>query len=144
MAKYGPRKPSRVELNANALTQTQQILAKGVLHFLHDIALEASSRAADAPPYGEGLVKSWGAAMYVNGKKVGDISGDGKATAKPREFRPGPGLTGIVGFGFPARFVETGTSDTRAQPFFTPSVMAALPNASAVIGEVTRPLLGKP
>ncbi len=143
MAKYGPAKPSRVQLNANALTQTQQILAKGVLHFLHEIALEASSRAADAPPLGVGLVDTWGAAMYVDGKKVGEISGDGKATKKPRAFRAGPGLAGLVGFGFPARFVEVGTSRSRAQPFFTPSVMSALPNASAVIGAVTRPLLGK-
>jgi hypothetical protein len=36
-----------------------------------------------------------------------------------------------------------GTAHSRAQPFFTPAVMTALPKANAVIGEVTRPLLGK-
>lgn len=135
---------SRVVLNLAKLDQVQQALAMGCLKLLETIAREASDRAPDAPPLGQGLVKSWGAAVYVDGKKVGDVSADGTATAKPRAFRAGSGLTGLVGFGFPARFVEIGTSDTRAQPFLTPAAESVRGRAIALVREGAAPLLAKP
>lgn len=140
------RKQTRVLLNQSKLDQAQLALAMGILNLGHDIALEASSRAADAPPYGEGIVKGWGVAVYVGTKKVGDISADGTATAKPRAFkvRGREGLSAVVGFGFPARFLEMGTSDTAAQPFLTPAVMSVGPKAAELIREGAAPILSRP
>jgi HK97 gp10 family phage protein len=121
------RKPSRMEVNYAALEKAQQAVASGVLALGESVARHAAADApvSDDPRYGH-VKDQWGAAVYVNGKKVGDVSADGSAVAKPREFRAArTGVSGIVGFGFPARFVEVGTSDTPAQPFLSPAAQAA-------------------
>jgi hypothetical protein len=134
---------TRVNLNRAKLTQVQEAIADGLLHFGHEVALEAAARAPDATPYGVGLVDSWGAVAYVDGRKVGDISGDGKAVAKPRGVRVAKGLTMLVGFSMPARFQEFGTVNHGAQPFFTPAVMGMQGNAASIIAEVSAPAIAR-
>lgn len=128
-------KASRVELNRAAMGEVLTAAGDGLLALAD--AMLARARPPDAPPYGKGLVKAGGTGVWVNGKKTG-----GNAS-KPRALRLSkPGITAIVGYGFPGRFVELGTIDTPAEPFLTPAVMAEVPNAEVHIGPATRRRLG--
>lgn len=122
---------SRVEVNRAALGEVYVAAGDGLLALAD--AMLANARPPDAPPYGKGLVKAGGTAVWVNGKKTGGTG------SKPRGLRlDKPGATAIVGFGFPGRFVELGTIDTPAEPFLTPAVMQEAPNAEVHIGPAVR------
>lgn len=140
------RKPSaRVVLNMSALNEVQQALAYGLKDLGEAVAREAAGNAAvsEDPRYGH-VKDQWGVAIFVDGKKVGDASSDGSATAKPREFRAPKGLSGFVGFGFPGRFLEVGTSDTRAQPFLSPAAARLAGSAVEIVRAGAAPHLAKP
>ncbi len=145
MARAARPGSSRLELNFAALNQVEQALAQGLLRFGTAIATEAASTVtkSDDPRYGH-IKENWGVAIWIGGKKVGNASYDGSATAKPRAFRTGKGITGIVGFGFPARFLEMGTSDTRAQPFLSPAAQRMVGSATSLIREGAAPYWPKP
>ncbi len=138
-----PRTTARLVLNQSVLNDVQKALAFGLLNLGEKIAKDA---AASVPYATDPLHvrEQWGVAVYVDGKKVGDLSYDGTATAKPRAFRTGKGLMGIVGFGFPGRFLEMGTSDTRAQPFLSPAAQRAVGSAVETIRSGAAPHWPKP
>lgn len=140
------KKPSRLQLNFAALEQVQQAVAMGVLAFGTAIAEQAASRVAvsEDPRYGH-IRAGWGVAVYAFGKKVGNASADGSATAKPRELRTGKEtILGIVGFDFPARFHEVGTSDTPARPFLAPAAAAVSGSAAEIIAAGAKPHWPRP
>lgn len=89
---------------------------------------------------GQGLVQGGGALAYLGGKKVNGTTIGGKQVKKPRALNTRDGqAVAIVGFGFPARFVELGTVHTHAEPFLTPAVMAvAGSEAEVLISEATK------
>lgn len=131
---------SRLEINRAALDEVQGGLADGVFDVARAILRVAESRAPDAPPFGEGLVSRGAAAVWVGKKRTHQVRSDGQTATirKPRGSRrlDAAGITGIVGFGFPAMFQELGTVNHRAQPFLTPSV-------SEVVGGEAQILLSK-
>lgn len=127
------RKPTRVVLNMAALNEIQQQLANGLLDLGTQIAQEAAGKVHyGSEKYGH-VEDKWGVAIWVDGKKVAQRSADGSATNKPRAFRPGKGLLGFVGFGWPGRFEEVGTSDTPSHPFLTPAGMSFVGSAVAIV-----------
>lgn len=123
-------KRSRVVLNRAALNEIDGGLADGVFDIVRTIAVVAASRASDAPPYGEGLVDAGGAAVWVRGRKVAEMTtGPEGKVDKPRGLTlksAGATIVGVVGFGFPALFVELGTILMRAIPFLTPAALEVL------------------
>lgn len=112
---------ARVVLNRQKFEGVRLVLADGLLEAGRQMVLEISNAAPDATPYGVGLLNQGAAIGYVDGKKIGDVSLDGRAPRKPRGARVKKGLTTIVGWGFPGRFLEFGTSKMAARPFFTPA-----------------------
>lgn len=145
-----PRGPSkRVVLRREKLSEATRIVADGLVEAGKVIVENASAVAPDSPldpyPIGEGLVKQGGVLAYVGNDKVDGWSIRGPQPAKPRAARPitkRHSVSVFVGFGFPARLVETGTVDTVAQPFLTPTrdrLASAIPR---IVGDVTRPRIG--
>lgn len=123
---------SRVELNRAAMAEVDLALADGLFDLAKKII--AAARPPDAPPFGKGLVEGGGALSWVGKKKVDGTTIGGRQIAKPRALRLTEGqVTAIAGFGFPARFVELGTIDTPAEPFFTPAVAEVVPDAQVVV-----------
>lgn len=138
------RKPNaRVELNRSKLNEVQLGIAQGLHELAVSIAQDASSQVTVSTDDWH-IRDHWGAATYVDGKKVLDTSSDGSATAKPREFRAPKGLSAIAGFDFPARFLEVGTSDTAAQPFLSPASTRGAERAGPIIRDALAPTLRKP
>lgn len=132
----------RVELNRAKLTEVQRGLAKG----LHELAVSIAQDAASNVNVSNDtwhIRDHWGAATYVDGKKVEDTSADGSATAKPRAFRAPKGLSAIAGFDYPARFHEVGTSDTAAYPFLSPAANRGASRAAAALAAGAAPTLRK-
>jgi len=81
----------------------------------------------DAPPYGVGLVDTGRATTYVMGKRV---AGGG---TPPRGSILQRGITTIIGWGFPGRFQERGTSRQPPRPFATPAIVGTIPDAPAIV-----------
>jgi hypothetical protein len=122
---------TRVVLNRAALDTITLGLADG----LGEVALRMlhATHPPDETPFGEGLVDHGATAVWVNGKKIG---GDAD---KPRALRlDKPGVTAIVGFGFPGRFQEVGTVHQPARPFLTPGVFLVEPEADVVLSAASR------
>lgn len=136
------RSRARLELNLAALNEVQQALAHGLLALAESIGRDASANVEVSQDNWH-IRDHWGAAVYVDGKKVGDVSADGTATAKPRAFRTPKGLSGIVGFDWPARFHEVGTSDTAAAPFLSPAAARAAGNAAEIVRAGAAPYMPK-
>jgi hypothetical protein len=129
---------ARVVLNQQALGELDRGLATG----LEVLAMEVLRvvKPPDATPFGVGLVDRGGAIAYVDGKKVGGSAPDVK---KPKAMRVrGKGVVVGVGFGFPGRFQEVGTSHQPSRPFLTPAVMSVVKNDGAVIGALRTALAG--
>lgn len=59
--------------------------------------------------------------VWADGRKVAG------GASKPHGTAIKQGVTLVVGVGFPGRFNEIGTSHQPARPFFTPEVLAELP-----------------
>ncbi len=131
----------RVMLNRGAIDGINLAIADGLHAVGVAIVTEASAHAPDSPydpwPIGEGLLKQGGVLTYVNGQKVNGVGLDGKQPRKPRaaavKQASHRGITTIAGFGFPARFVEFGTVDTPAQPFFTPAFNSVIPRIVPIV-----------
>lgn len=135
------RPSSRVVLNRAALSQLDLAVAEGVEEIARTIVEVADP--PDAEPYGVGLVKRGGWAVYDGGKKVGGGSLDGSQPNKPKAFRTPPGdIHGIAGFGFPARFQETGTVKQPARPWLWRTVIAVSDHAGRILAEHIRHRMG--
>ena len=136
------RKPSaRVVLNRSALTEVGLALVAGVEEIARTIV--ETAEPPDATPFGEGLVTQGGWLVYDGSKKVAGGSLSGLQPKKPRSFRVKGtvGITAIAGFGFPARFQETGTSDQPAKPFLTPAAVRVKEVAPAIMRDTVGPRL---
>lgn len=127
---------ARVELNRSRIDEVYLGLADGMQLLAARIVAEAD--VPDAEPFGEGLVATGDSATWVNGKKIAGTA------SKPRGMRlEKTGITSVAGFGFPGRFLEIGTVDTRAQPFLTPSAARVLPDAPIQLSHSLRRRLGQ-
>jgi hypothetical protein len=134
------RASARVVLNRAALTELGLALAVGVEEIVHTIV--ETARPPDEPILGLGLVKEGGWAVYAGSKKVGGGSLDGTQPRKPRALETPPGMiTGVAGFGFPARFNEIGTAHQPGRPFFAPQVVQVIPVAPAIMRDTVGPIL---
>lgn len=135
-----PRGPSkRVVMNREAVGA----LLVGYADGLHQVGLDviAAAHVPDAPPLGVGLVNKWGVATVAVGKRV---ASSGPVGNIPREgAAPKGSITTVVGYGFPGRFVELGTSDTAPQPFLTPAIGAVVGGAGATVAESIKAHLAK-
>ena len=133
------RKPSsRVVLNRGALDELHLALVDGVEEIARTIVETADP--PDATPFGEGLVTQGGWLVYSGSKKVAGGSLVGLQPKKPRAFRVAAAtiIQAIAGFGFPARFQETGTVDQPARPFLWPTAL----RVKAVAGDIMRSAVG--
>ena len=131
-----------IKLNRRAFDAIALGMADGLFASGQDIVHAISAQAPDSPkpPWGlgGGLVKQGGVIAYVDGRKVGDYALDGKTPKKPRavKIRDIRGqIVVIVGWGFPARFVNFGTIRSRANPFFNRGVAEELPQTAGRLRE---------
>lgn len=130
------KRSARVVLNRKAIDGVNLALADGV----HAVgrAIIDTARPPDAPPYGVGLVTAGGVLTYVGSRKVNGWSQSGRQPSKPRAVRLVQGvITAIVGWGFPARFVEFGTVNMAAEPFATPARNAVIPRINSIMRQAT-------
>lgn len=134
---------SRVVTNRKAFDIVTLAIADGLFAVAEEVLTVV--RPPDAPPYGEGLREGGGAIAYVGNRKVNGTLIAGKQVKKPRKLRAQPGEpVAAVGFGFPGRFAELGTVDTKAQPFLTPAVMQVVgSNAEVVLSGAIKARLAK-
>jgi len=128
---------SRVVLNRAALDEVERGLADGVFGIASAIATRAAEAAPDEPPFGEGLVDHGGAAVWVRGRKVAEMTtGAPGAVAKPRGLKVTNQehvIVGAAGFDFPAMFQEIGTVHQPARPFLTPAALEILGSDAQII-----------
>ena len=105
-------------------------LADGVFDVAREIMYVASARAPSGElPKGRlyHLHEMGGAIAWVDGKRVNESRTGDLRPGKPRQAKVrGRGILAIVGFGFPALFLEFGTVFAKAQAFFTPAVSEVL------------------
>jgi hypothetical protein len=132
------KKPSaRVVINRAAVAEVRLVVADGMLAVAQ--AIVDTADPPDATPFGEGLVTTGAAGMWVDGRKIG-----GRADKPRRERMPARGIAGVAGFGFPGRFQEEGTIHQPARPFLTPAANRVVAEAPAIMAAVVRPRLGRP
>lgn len=137
-----------VRLRREALSEVTRVVADGMFEAARSIILDAAAIAPDSPfdpyPLGEGLPKQGGVLAYVGGQKVNGWSIRGPQPAKPRAVRvlaKEHAVTVVAGFGFPGRLAETGSVDTPAQPFLTPTKDRHIAQIPADVARVSRPRL---
>ena len=135
------RKPSaKVVLNRAALSELDLAIATGVEELVRTVI--ETAEPPDATPFGEGLVTEGGWAVYAGSKKVGGGSLAGPQPRKPRGLKlASDAITGIAGFGFPARFQEVGTVHQPSRPFLWPTAARVGRIAGDVMREIVGPLL---
>jgi hypothetical protein len=135
-------RPTRIELNRQALNEVAGAFADGV--FEVGKAIVENADPPDAAPFGEGLVTRGGVLAYHGSRMIGAWSLSGKKPKKPRKVKVRAeegNVYAIVGFTFPGRFQETGTINHAAQPFLTPAVNQTRGQAAAILDRVVRPKL---
>lgn len=137
---------SRTVINFGKLDEMQQALATGVGAGLRDMMETASARVSDVPELGVGIKYAGGYIVYANGKAVveGSVTGVKVQPPSGQRVSKGTGLYGFIGFGRPARFLETGTVNMAARPFLSPVVMALAGNLSEHMKRAVGPLLRRP
>ena len=121
----------RVVLNRAAFDALTLAHADGLFELAKSVVDGAA--VPDATPLGLGLIQGGGVLAFVGRKRVGIYSKTGESVKKPRAAKLTDGITVIGGYGFPARFVETGTVHMAAEPFLTPALMAKAPDAGLYI-----------
>jgi hypothetical protein len=124
---------ARIVLNRKALDEITLAAADGLFELAKAIIDDA--HVPDAEPLGQGLVEGGGVIAFVGKKRVGVYATGGRSSVKkPRAAKLSPtGITVIGGWGFPARFLETGTIHNPAEPFATPSLMEHVPDAGVYV-----------
>ncbi len=126
------RRAAKVVLNRAALDAITRATADGLFELAKAVVTGAD--VPDRPPWGIGLVRGGGVIAYVDKKLVSTFSTGSDATVKkPRAAKLGPGVVVIGGYGFPARFIESGTIHQPPRPFLTPELMATLPDAHGFV-----------
>jgi hypothetical protein len=136
------RKPSaKVTLNRKNLSRLHKAFADGIEEVCRTFVETADP--PDATPYGQGLVTTGGWLVYDGANKVAGGSLRGVQPNKPRAFRVRgtTGIQGIAGFGFPARFQETGTVHQPARPFGSPAAIATANVGLEIMRDAVGPLV---
>jgi hypothetical protein len=132
MARRGASGARRIVLNRQAFDALTLAAADGLFELSK--AIVEGARVPDAEPLGQGLVEGGGVLAYVGTKRVGVYATGGQTSVKkPRRAKLGKGITVIGGWGFPARFLETGTLKMPAEPFATPALMERVPDAGVYV-----------
>ena len=131
MATRGASGARRIVLNRAAFDEITLAVADGAFELAKAVGNGAD--VPDAAPYAVGLVQGGAAIAFVGSKRVGVWSKTGASVKKPRAARLSKGITVIGGYGFPGRFVESGTVHMGPEPFLTPELMATLPDAEGFI-----------
>ena len=121
----------RIVLNRAAFDEITLAVADGAFEIAKAVVNGAD--VPDAAPYGEGLVQGGAALAFVGSKRVGVFSKTGASVKKPKDAKLSKGITIIGGYGFPGRFVESGTIHAAPHPFLTPALLAILPDAEGYI-----------
>jgi hypothetical protein len=129
------KKSARVVLNRRAVDLVTLALADGV----YSVGVEYIRQAVvpDAPPYGEGLIRTGGAIGFVDGKKIAGFGVDGRQPKKPRAFRPGKGIAVVAGWGFPARLVAFGTVKTRPHGWAQAALSNIVPKVPSIVRQAS-------
>jgi hypothetical protein len=123
----------RIVLNRQAFDAITLAVADGAFELAK--AVIEGADVPDATPLGKGLIQGGGVLAFVGKKRVGVATTGGQTSVKkPRAAKLSAfGITVIGGFGFPGRFVETGTVHMAPEPFLTPELMATLPDAEGFV-----------
>lgn len=131
------KRTSRVVLNRRSLDQVRLVIGDGVSAV--GKAIITTAKPPDAAPYGVGLVTTGGVITYVDGKRIDAWSETGLAPKQPRRIavRKIVGAMAVVGYGFPGRFQELGTSHNPPQPFLMPAARAVASRASGIMRQAT-------
>jgi len=124
---------SRTVVNRRALTAIRSGLVDGMEAVGQ--AIVGQTRPPDDPTTTHKIEGDWG--VWSDGRKVAGTA------AKPRGASTKQGVTLLVGFGFPARFNETGTIHQPARPFFTPTVTEVIPGTGKYLSGPVRKRLGR-
>lgn len=126
------RTNARTVINRKALTAIRAGLVDGV----EDLgrAIVARINPPDDPTTSETIGVDYG--VWADGRKVA-----GGAT-KPRSQSVRKGVTLVVGVGFPGRFNEIGTVHQPARPFFTPEVLAEIPETAGYLRPAVKRAIG--
>lgn len=108
----------RTTVNRREIERLRDANARGMAAMGQDIL--ATTRPPDAPPFGEGLVDTGRFVVVQDGRAV---AGTGEV---PRGWGDAKGTDMLVTWGFPSRFLHTGTIKMRPHPFATQPYDAAL------------------
>lgn len=128
-AQRGPGK--RVRINREAVDAIRLGWADGTQEVGERIIATARPNVPDAPPLGKGLLGGGMVVTLVDRRK---IAGAGPTAKIPRSGRaPAQGIVTYVGYGYPGRFAELGTSHSAPEPFLTPAMGEELGGAGAVV-----------
>ena len=123
------RVTAKTIVNRQALTSIRGRFVDGMDAIGAKVIDVATPHVPDAPPYGKGLVERGGYAVWSDGQKVAG------AAAKPRGEVPKVGVTLMVGYDFPARFLEEGTIYITPRPWVTPAMLEVLPDKDGILAE---------
>ena len=143
---------SRLVLNKAALNQVDLGLAEGTFTVARAILRVSESRAPDASKgfypkkwggeprrLGQGLVMRGAAVVWAGRKRVDQVRTDGRSETvkKPRGSSRllAGNIYGLVGWGFPAMFLELGTVNMHARPFLTPAVQEILGDVPILLSQ---------
>lgn len=125
---------TRTVVNPRAIAAISSGLAEGLGTMAESIL--ARTNPPDDPATSAQIAGGYG--VWVDGQQV---AGSGDA---PHGVTPGPGVTLVVGYDFPARFNEIGSAHQPGRPFFTPEVLATVPGAPEFLrGPVQSRLAGR-
>jgi hypothetical protein len=109
-------------MNREALDAINLGAADGLQDMGEQVLAVAQPHVWDRTPKGQGIIETGKAVTYVNARKV---AGTGSA---PRGAAVRGLIVTVVGYDFPARFQETGTSKQAAKPVLTPAMAEVAPH----------------
>lgn len=135
-----PRRMSKsVVLHREVLDEILLGYADGLQEVGEKIIEEARPNTPDQPPYGVGLVETGRAVTFVNGQRVGG-TGRVPASAAPKSG----GIVTVVGYAFPANFLELGTIYISPRPWITPAIASQTgANVVAVVVAAIKRRIGR-
>lgn len=134
-AKLLARRGAQVVMNKAAVDALQMGMADGMIALGEGILADATAHAPDAPPLGEGLIKSGVMAVWALGKLVSGDIGKAASKNKPRGMKtPKDQVVMFVAFEAPhSHLLERGTVNMPAQPFLLPAFNRGVPGASRFV-----------
>lgn len=138
-AKLLARRGASIQMNKAGVDALYAGMADGLIELGDKIIGDAVSTMRpghlDAPPYGEGLIKSGFVTVWGQGKLVHGSAQVAASKNKPRGLKvPKDQVVMIAAFASPlAHLHELGTVKMPARPFLTPALMANIGNAGPYV-----------